>query len=239
MARRKIPFVTVRIQVTVDGQVSNLTAFYLLIVLWFRAAVHSHTKSLQATITWLRARAITAEDALRALRAQLHDDNDDDEDEDEPRAVGSNLRQLWLVAGGPAREGPRAGGRRRLSGPAMIAAAAARILADCTPSPLPLSPHCLPCLLAPLGAVENRGRPTWSMTIPSEGGSARRQFQAMAYHVTWCAANDQPPPPRVARWNTATVATRSGASSPYMGSGREGGRIGFGKGVRRRISPRR
>lgn len=96
------------------------------------------------------------------------------------------------MAGGPARQGARAGGRRRKPGPEMIAAAAARIRAAAVPSPL-LSPGALPCLLAPLGAVESRGRPTHSMTIPANGGRPARQFQAPSYHITWSAAANQPP----------------------------------------------
>ncbi|KAI0873580.1 hypothetical protein GGS24DRAFT_501604 [Hypoxylon argillaceum] len=177
-----------------------------------RCIVMPSIKSLETTIVWLRRRlraaeaataAATADDAAANARtaaaeeAQREEDEDDDEeDEDRPprrAAFGANLRALWQVAGGPARRGARAGERRRKSGPEMITSAATKILTAATPSPF-LAAAAAPCLLAPLGAVENRGRPSHSLTIPADGDLQPRQFQAAAYHVTWCARANQPPP---------------------------------------------
>ncbi|KAI0804219.1 hypothetical protein GGR55DRAFT_681817 [Xylaria sp. FL0064] len=95
----------------------------------------SSVQSLKATIAWLRAHLrraeedAAAEEALRAVLALWDDNSDDDDDDNGPlppqrAATGENLRELWLVVSGRARQGARAGERRRMSGPQMIAAAA-------------------------------------------------------------------------------------------------------------------
>jgi hypothetical protein len=80
----------------------------------------------------------------------------------------------------------------------MIAAAAATILAAASaqPNPAAQARGLGPCQIAATGSVENRGRPTHSMTIPAGSSTTGEavQFQPAAYHITWCAANRQPPP---------------------------------------------
>jgi hypothetical protein len=118
-----------------------------------------------------------------------------------PRAdetQGHNLVELWAVpARAPAR-GRHPGGRPGLAGKKMIADAAAKIIARATPlaNPTAEAAGLGPCMIAGQGTVETRGRPTHSFSIPREG-RGRRQFQAAAYHVTWSAHHDRPPPDRV------------------------------------------
>jgi hypothetical protein len=81
----------------------------------------------------------------------------------------------------------------------MIQDAAAAILRRAAPRPHPAaeaSGHG-PCLIAADGSVETRGRPTQSFSGPVGRGGARAQFQAAAYHVTWVAHHQRPPPDTV------------------------------------------
>jgi hypothetical protein len=115
---------------------------------------------------------------------------------------GQNLIELWGVEGGTARQnGRHAGGRRRLSGREMIRAAATKIRTTATAiaNTAAEASGLGPCQLAAAGGVESRGRPTHSFSIPAghRGAPRARQFQAAAYHVTWAAHHNRPPPQQV------------------------------------------
>lgn len=127
------------------------------------------------------------------------DDDDEEEEEEERRPTGHNLRLLWGLAGGRAARSAYKGGRNRKSGRKMIrdAAAAIRRLATTRPHPRAQAMGRGPCLIAAGGTVESRGRPTHSFTGRIGANGTTKQFQAPAYHVAWCDANDQPPPAQV------------------------------------------
>lgn len=121
-------------------------------------------------------------------------DEDDDEDDD-MRTVAT----LWREQAGSALniEGDETAGRRRISGRQKIINKAARALDRATSyaNPLAESLGLGPCLVDH-GAAISRCRPIAYFEIHARSGKAKdkRNRTAMLYHVTWCAARNQPPP---------------------------------------------
>jgi hypothetical protein len=76
-------------------------------------------------------------------------------------------------------------------------AAAIRRRATSRPNPKAEEIGCGPCLIAAGRYNQDRGRPLHELKGRIGANGAIKRFYAMAYHVTWCDANNQPPPAQV------------------------------------------
>lgn len=124
----------------------------------------------------------------------------DDDEGEEVKERQRTLVALWNEPGGAAQnaQGETVAGRRRISGRQKIANKAKKTLARAQKiaNPAAEALGLGPCL-TDIEAVSARGnRPIafFEVLARSGQGKGKRNGSAMLYHVTWCDANDQPPP---------------------------------------------
>lgn len=108
---------------------------------------------------------------------------------------GQNLSFLWGMPAPPRAVGKSAGGRMTKSRKTMVVDAAAAIIAAATPAAnAAVAAASLGACLVSRGIGGKEARLRKQFTTATAPGGPRHQWAAMAYHVTWCAERDSPPP---------------------------------------------